>query len=689
MVDLTQAPGRVLKRSNLSINATTTAVVDSEALSKLVVVVDTVLHLGVPAPDASVSSTTLYGVSLLNDINNAAASLVTSPTIRNFLQNIDHLLDVSSLLKSWMSSCGCVDKLGPSGIAEAVELLVDSVAELRTFCLDYPFVLSPEDHLALPPSTKLPPDHALVIRPSDISAGLRLKGEISIFTQRPNDTNSLLSVLGLWPAGNSSQTPTIDPVLTDNISALVYLVGNLSALPLVGHPSPVDVDLSLISQATISLLNATRVPDFLAALDRLVDLLDAGVHTLDDCGCIDSLELQQVYTYLKHVLAVALESLAWCHNHPGSITSYETGDNALVVGLSDLLGRLSISFDATPTIAVLGGVNDAANGLLESLGIGSNIIKQSLVLKFNARGLTHWDSSKTIHRSIVSPPSTSSRSVRIITSTRRPTSTTTRHLFTSGSEGSSYRPTVIRVSPTAAPNTGASSPDDKNIRGLNLHLSTLGLGEDITRERVERDLNEPIVGHSDDFHIRQLDLRRHRDVVHSTSTLNIELQGEVDALIDLFITLVAKCVTNCAGLGTPRKNFLDASLQSVVGLLTATNWSTFVGGLDSLTTASVDALKLLDNCGCVTDRKLEAVYATLMKIVDGSLALQKLCRQGMKGMKSGLDGRPVVVGLTRLMKALAIEGRNVVLLNGVGSASLSRLIDELSDLGVGPAAEQT
>lgn len=214
-------------------------------------------------------------------------------------------------------------------------------------------------------------------------------------------------------------------------------------------------------------------------------------------------------------------------------------------------------------------------------------------------------------------------------------------------------------------------------------MSTLGLGKprgDITLGTVERDLKEPDVGRHD--------LRGHRDLVHSVSALHLELQIDVDALIDHFITLVANCVTlNCTSLGTPQKNFLDPSLQQVLGVLTATSWSKFVGGLGSLTTASVDALELLDNCGCVTERRLDAVHTTLGKIVDGLLALQRLCLQtDIKETRfAKFDGRPVVAGLTRLMKALAIEGRSVVLLNGI--ASLSQL-DDLSDLGVGPVSEK-
>jgi hypothetical protein len=181
MVDLAEASGRLSKRSDpLSITVTANTVVDSEILTQLVAVVDAVLHLGLSssASSANVTTTVSYGVSLLNDVNTATANLITSRTIRAFLQNIDHLLDVSSLLKSWLASCACVSGLGLSELVEEMNSLVAAVVELRTFCSNHPVVSGPGSSTltVLSPSATVLPDQPLVIRPSDLLAGLQLKG---------------------------------------------------------------------------------------------------------------------------------------------------------------------------------------------------------------------------------------------------------------------------------------------------------------------------------------------------------------------------------------------------------------------------------------------------------------------------------------------------------------------------------
>jgi hypothetical protein len=113
-------------------------------------------------------------------------------------------------------------------------------------------------------------------------------------------------------------------------------------------------------------------------------------------------------------------------------------------------------------------------------------------------------------------------------------------------------------------------------------------------------------------------------------------------------------------LGTPQGDFLDTSLQQLVGVLTATSWSNFVGCLDHLTIASIDALKLLDKCECIAERKLEEVYRYMTEVL-----MHRLLCKGYVGRWTcetevgGVNGQPMVVGLTRLLKALGIEGRNV------------------------------
>jgi hypothetical protein len=752
---------------------TVDTVVESGVLSKLVAIVNAVLHLGLPpsASNANVTTTISSGLSLLNDLNTAAANLVTSRTIRAFLRNLDHLLDISLLLKSWLSSCACVNKNGLSELVEEVNALAATIGELTTFCSSHPVVT------VLPASATVSPDHPFFIRPSDLLVGLRLHGGADAISDEPH--NNLLSVLGLGVEGHHPPTPSIDSNLSDKIAALAHLVivlqDDLTAFP----PAPVDVNLLVsIGQVTKNLLNATTASDVIASLEHLAALSDASVHILENCGCIGSLGLQQMHSNLRHILGVASEAFTWCHSHPivpGSnappLANSTDANVPVEVGLSDLLNRLSLGLlgpiGATTAVAGLGGgLSNTANGLLDSLNIGPHNAKRGLIAKINPRNLidpsllsclevlvnlmaklwvsatlglsssqpcigsselalvkemanaltsitpsttipamlTHVNrmlvaesslekalqtcsdgedlvevlvkiSKATLHLSdlcgssmLVEHSSLLPTTSRTVTSARRLPSTATPLSFVT------RLPTGTRTSSMAI-STWPASSDDEVIVALNHLLSSFGLGAIkgvVILGGLGHELNEPVNRLLDGLQIGPHDLRR-RQVVQNRSTLHSALQMDVNALVDLFIALVGECGTlNCTSRRTPQKDLLDASVQEVVGVLMATSWSKFVGSLDHLTTTSIDALKLLGDCECVAERKLEGVYISMVKVVDASLALQRLCRQmDIIGAKvGGVDGQPVVVGLARLLKALRNEGRRVVVSNGFGDAKL-------------------
>jgi len=755
MVYLAEASGQLSKRSDpISIAVTANTVVDSEILTQLVAVVDVVLHLSwsSSAFSANVTTKVSYGVSLLNDVNAATANLITSRTIRAFLQNIDHLLDVSSLLKSWLASCACVSGLGLSGLVEEINALVAAVAELRTFNSSHLIVSGPGSPTltVLSPSATVLPDHPLVIRPSDLLSGLQLKGGVII--QVLHDTNSLLSVLGLGPA-----TPQIDSDLSNKIAALVQSVialqDDLASLPLDGRPS--SVELNLFVSIDQVLLNATTVADVVSSLEYLVAVSNDNVQILENCGCIDSFGLQQLYNNLKHVLGLALEALTWCHSRPvvpgpntPSLANKTGGNIPVVVGLPDRLNHLALNSSGLITLgggisntnqvdidrkprnlvdpdllsclevlvnlvatlhvsitltlstgqpyfgsAELGFVKEMVDSLTcitpsttqagilisvnrilvaeSSLGkaletcsdAGTAKYLVELLVKITKVTLQLGDLCRTlkptlIHYSTATPLATTSRSFRIVASrpaSHRPPTSTTPFSVTVG------RPTETRSLPTAVP-TWPSLSNDEIIVSLDHLLSTLALEgiKGVAVEGMGHELNEPVNMLLDDLQIGPHDL--HRREPDQGILIHLTLQANVDALIDLFITLVGECGTrNCTNIATPQRDFLDAILQQVVEVLTSTTRSKFVGCLDRLTTEIVDALKLLDDCECIADRKLEEVYRYMTEILDASLALQKLCRQvdmsDTLGV-GGVNGQPMVVGLTRLLKALAIERRS-------------------------------
>lgn len=760
MVNLAEASGRLSKRSDpLSITVTANTVVDSEIVTRLVTVVDVVLHLSTPSSvsGANVTTTVSYGISLLNDINTATAKLVTSRTIRAFLQNIDHLLDISSLLRSWLDSCACVSGLGLTELAEEMNSLTATVTELQTYCSRHLVVSSPGSPTLtmLSPSATNLPEHPLVIRPSDLLSGLQLNGGVII--QGLHDSNSLLNVLGLGP---DSPTPKIDSDLSNRITALVQLVialqDDLTSLPLDGRLS--SIDLNLFGQVAKVLLNATTVADIVAPLEQLVALSNDSIQILENCGCID---LQQLHYNLKHILGVALEALTWCHSQPvvpgsktPSLANKTSGNVPVVVGLPDRLNHLSLDSSGLITLGGIGGVISNRNdhvgidrkprnivdpNLLSCLEVLVNLVAKLHVsitltlpssqpcvgsaelgfvkemvdsltcitpsttladilisvnrilmaesslekaLEICSDGGTTKDlvevlvkitkvtlqlgdlcgSSKTtlIHHSTATLLPATSRSVRIVTSrSSHHTPTTTTPTVGSATE--------TRPLPAAVP-TRPSSSNNEIIVSLNHLLSTLGLGRIrgvIAVEGLGHELNDPVNMLLDDLQIGPHDLRR-REIFVQNRLTHLTLQANVDALIDLFITLVGECGTrNFTNIGAPQRNFLNASLQQVVGVLTATSWSKFVGGLDRLTTGIVDALKLLDNCECIADRKLEGVYRYLTEVVDASLALQRLCQQVDMSDTLEVNGQPMVMGLTRLLKELAIERRSAAVLNGI------------------------
>ena len=403
----------VLKRSDsLSINVTANTVVDPEVLTKLVAIVDTVLHLGLPpsVSGANVTTSILYGVSLLNDANTATANLVTSRTIGTFLKNIDHLIDISSLLKSWLSSCACVNGFGLSELVEEINSLLSAVAELRTFCSSHPIVSGPESYstvTVLSPSATFLPDHPLLIRPSDISAGLLLNSEVDATINGLLDTNKVLNALGLGLDDHHTPTSNIDSDLLNQIIALAHLAIDMqnrpTGLPLVGDSASIDANLLAIGRVTKNLLSATTVSDIVTSLELLVALSNVSVQILENCGCIDSLGVQQLHSNLNHMLGVALEARTWCRSHPvvpGSsmlpLVNTTGDDVAVVVGLSDLLNSLSLGLlqpiKVSTTLDGLGeGLGNTANSLLASVGIDPNNAKRGVIDDINERGIVNLD----------------------------------------------------------------------------------------------------------------------------------------------------------------------------------------------------------------------------------------------------------------------------------------------------------
>lgn len=203
----------------------------------------------------------------------------------------------------------------------------------------------------------------------------------------------------------SVSTPnSIDPELLGKISLLAYLVidlqGNSTALApnftRLNHPL-IDSDLhSTIIQATVDLLNATTVSSLLASLDLTLGHSRTSLYLLDRCNCMHAPGLEEFYALLRAIFRTAADAQAWCHDHPvvpikhhQGHSNVDGGDTPIVVGLSDLLSRLTLGLLGPIKLSVkvdgLGaGLSYDINNLLNGVGLGPQNAKRESVLNVDS-----------------------------------------------------------------------------------------------------------------------------------------------------------------------------------------------------------------------------------------------------------------------------------------------------------------
>ena len=338
---------KVLKREDsLTTNVVANANVSSDLVAKIGDIVSLVSglqssHSQIPA---SSSSSAAVISDLLGGIVDATSTLIASTSVPSLLNNLEALLNVSSLLNSTICSCGSGRDFGLIDLEDALGNIVAALLNLKSWC-----------------SLNVPLD-------------LNLSG--------------LLSGLGL---DNPTVATIISSDLVDQIKSLVELVVGLtgvsSSLP---PPSTSLSNLSLINtniinsivDATVNIVNATTVPSLVSSIGALVNANGLASSLLGHCGCVSALGLGTFVAGLAQVANIALRMQDWCDTYPvtnisatgASTSNSNTGELSIDLGLSNLLrllrpaeSGLAVSGTATNTLAngLSGGL---ASGLLISTG---------------------------------------------------------------------------------------------------------------------------------------------------------------------------------------------------------------------------------------------------------------------------------------------------------------------------------
>jgi hypothetical protein len=341
-----------LKREDsLTTNVVANANVSSDLVAKIGAIVSLVSGLEyTPSqiPASSFSSAAIIS-GLLGDIVDGTSTLIASTNVPSLLNNLDALLNVSSLLSSTISSCGCGRDLGLADLEDALGNMVAALLNLKSWC-SY-----------------------------DVPSDLNLSG--------------LLSGLGL----NNTVAVVVNSDLVDQIKSLVGLVVGLagvgsSLLPPPTSPSNLSsINTNIINSivnATVYIVNATTVPSLVSSIGALVNANGLASSLLDHCSCVSTLGLGTFVADLAQVANATLRMQDWCDTYPvantsatgssstgASISNSNTDELSIDLGLSNLLDLLGpvesgVSGTATNTLAN-GGL---AGGLLISTGVRRQIM---------------------------------------------------------------------------------------------------------------------------------------------------------------------------------------------------------------------------------------------------------------------------------------------------------------------------
>ncbi|KAF8816459.1 hypothetical protein BYT27DRAFT_6447209 [Phlegmacium glaucopus] len=326
----------LMREDSLVINAAANADLNSELLAKIGAIVKLVsgfsgldCDLSPSQIPASSSSSAVVISDLLNGVSNATSTLIASTTIPSLLNNLDHLLNVSSLLSSTISSCGCETDLGLTGIEDALNNIVAASLNLESWCAqNVPIDFNLSGLLS-----------ELGLNTSTVAVGAAVSSDL---------VDQIKSFVGLVVglAGVSSSLPPPSPGS-----------GGVPMSPTDRSSINTNIINSIIN-ATADIINAPTATLLVSGIGALVNVTGLASSLLDHCGCVNALGLGPLSANLAQVVNAALGMKVWCDTYPvasipkspatgspsaGASTSVSNTDNLPIdVGLSNLLGLLGL-----------------------------------------------------------------------------------------------------------------------------------------------------------------------------------------------------------------------------------------------------------------------------------------------------------------------------------------------------------
>lgn len=359
-------PRKVLKRDHSIIsNVAANASVSSDLVAQIGAIAGLVFSGLDCAPSQISASSSSSAISdLLDDVVDATSTLIASTAVPSLLNNLDALLNVSSLLSSAISSCYSCGT--DPGLTATVGNIVAALLNLKSWC-----------------THNVPSDLNL----SGLLSGLGLNNltGVVVSSDLVNQIKSLVGlVVGL--AGVSSSLPPPSP-------------GSSNIPTSLSDPASINTNIiNSIINATVNIINSPTVFSLVSGIGALVNVNDLASGLLDRCGCVSALGLEPLVADLAQVTKATLKMQGWCDTNPvasilqapatgssgiGASTSISnTDDLPIDLGLSSLLGFLG---------PVESGVNDllggSGDGMLTSAGdippVSGSVLNPELVTQLD------------------------------------------------------------------------------------------------------------------------------------------------------------------------------------------------------------------------------------------------------------------------------------------------------------------
>ena len=323
---------------------------------------------------------------LVHAIVQATANLLKSAYLSSLLDNINALIDLSSLAVSTLTGCGCVDDLGLATLVKDLEKVMAATLGLKDWCAYHPVIVVPNTG---PPSNAPPHGHDEILG-TPIDLGL----------------DSLLASLGLNVDGNVDTNVELQGLVNVLVQLVLQLRNDSTSLPpsptssshtsTGTHSPPMVISLDGVDamfQATGSLLQTLTGSELLSSVDTLLEITTSLGDTLSGCRCVEDLGLGRLVKDVEEIVKAALAVKNWCVDQgypvsPGSGTgsggavhgpasdgaeSHPSPSTPIILNAEGLLRSLGLNH-LVKVDGIVGGlgnvINNPINSLLAGLGLG-------------------------------------------------------------------------------------------------------------------------------------------------------------------------------------------------------------------------------------------------------------------------------------------------------------------------------